>query len=397
MKLKLFFPATLAAMILSTLTAPAATEGTPLSTNAPAAATNSNSELALFGDPAIVKGKGFEIKRSELDSVLTGAKANAAAAGQQLPPDFEIQILNQLITIQLLMQKATDADRVAGRQEADTQMTNILKRFGSQEAFERQLKAVGMTMADLRAKATQEAVAKAALRRELNVTVTDADIKSYYDGHPAEFEETEKAHVRHILLLTIDSATQQPLAPDQVSAKRKQIEDLRKRALAGEDFATLVQQYSEDPGSKDTGGEYTFAKASADPQHAMVPEFESAAFSLTNNQISDVVQTRYGFHIIKLLNKIPAKKLALADQIPPGDVTVSDNVKDFLTRQKISQLAPAYVEKLKTDYSVEILDPTLKNAGRNAGDGRHQRARRRVGQMSGGLPKAPHGFMLDGL
>jgi parvulin-like peptidyl-prolyl isomerase len=324
--------------------------------------TTTDAEMAaLFGDPAIVKGKGFEIKRSDLDSVLTGAKANAAAAGQQLPPDFEIKILDQLVTIQLLLQKATEADRVAGGQEADTQMTNILKRFGSQAAFEHQLKAVGMTMEDLRAKATQEAVAKTALRRELNVVVSDADSKSYYDAHPAEFEEPERAHVRHILLLTVDPATQQPLPDDQIQAKRKQIEDLRKRALAGEEFTNLVAQYSEDPGSKDTGGEYTFARASADPSHAMVPEFEAAAFSLTNNQISDVVTTRYGFHIIKLLEKIPAKKYGYNEALPPDlKTTPADLCKTTLENNKIKELAPAYVDKLKKDYNVQILDPALK-------------------------------------
>jgi len=363
MKLKLIFSATLAALVFGPASAPASTESAPLSTNAPAMTnTTTDAEMAaLFGDPAIVKGKGFEIKRSDLDSVLTGAKANAAAAGQQLPPDFEIKILDQLVTIQLLLQKATEADRVAGGQEADTQMTNILKRFGSQAAFEHQLKAVGMTMEDLRAKATQEAVAKTALRRELNVVVTDADAKSYYDTHPAEFEEPERAHVRHILLLTLDPATQQPLPDDQIQAKRKQIEDLRKRALAGEEFTNLVAQYSEDPGSKDTGGEYTFARASADPSHAMVPEFEAAAFSLTNNQISDVVTTRYGFHIIKLLEKIPAKKYGYNDVLPPDlKTTPADLCKTTLENDKIKELAPAYVDKLKKDYNVQILDPALK-------------------------------------
>jgi len=79
-------------------------------------ATNASPEAAmkaLFGDPVIVKGKGFDIKQSELDQVLTGAKANAAAQGQQLPPEFSAAILNQLITIQSLLQKATPADRAA--------------------------------------------------------------------------------------------------------------------------------------------------------------------------------------------------------------------------------------------------------------------------------------------
>lgn len=130
---------------------------------------------SLFGDPVIVKANGFDIKQSELDQVLTGAKANAAAQKQTLPPEFSISILNQLITIQALLQKATDADRADGKVEADLQYANLIKKFGSTEAFERQLQAVGMTKDQLRFKAAQEATAKAVLKRELNIHVTEAE------------------------------------------------------------------------------------------------------------------------------------------------------------------------------------------------------------------------------
>ncbi len=82
----------------------------------------------------------------------------------------------------------------------------------------------------------------------------------------------------------------------------------------------------------------------------MVPEFDAAAFSLTNNQISDVVTTEYGYHIIKLLDKTPAKKLALTDKVPPSDTaTLSDEIKDFLTRQKLQEQAPEYHGQIEQD------------------------------------------------
>jgi len=137
MKLKLILSAALMAGVISS-TAATQPAAAPASTNSSPEATMK----ALFGDPVIVKGKGFEIKQSDLDEVLTGAKANAAAQGQQLPPEFSVAILNQLITIQSLLQKATPADRAVGDAEANTQYTNLLKRFGSPEAFQRQLKAV---------------------------------------------------------------------------------------------------------------------------------------------------------------------------------------------------------------------------------------------------------------
>jgi parvulin-like peptidyl-prolyl isomerase len=343
-------------------------------TNADATDTNVNPVAAmasLFGDPVIAKGNGFEIKQSELDEVMSGVKSSAAAQGQTIPPEqllsIEARMLDRLIQIQVLLQKATDADKVAGKNDADTKMSKLFEQAGSQEAFDRQLKAVGITVDDLRAKITQEATATAVLTRELAVTpASDDDVKGFYAAHPEDFEQPETVHVRHILLLTMDPVTRTPLPDDQVAAKRKQIDDLLKRARAGEDFAALVKQYSEDPGSKDNGGEYTFARASADPAHAMDPAFEAAAFSLETNQISDVVTTAYGFHIIQLLDKTPAKTLTLADKLPLTDMTVADKIKDYLTQQKTDALAPAYLDKLKKGADVEILDADLKAAAEEA-------------------------------
>src|SRR5665213_2762597 len=173
MKLSLFLSAALMAGVMA---ARAATQNAAQLT----ADTNANPQVAmtaLFGNPVVVKGKGFEIKRNDLDQVVSGAKANAAAAGQQLPPDFEISVLNQLITIQVLLQTANAADQAAGKVEADLQFTNLMKKFPTPDAFDRQLKAVGMTVEDLRAKATQEAVAKTALKRALDINISDEDAK----------------------------------------------------------------------------------------------------------------------------------------------------------------------------------------------------------------------------
>jgi parvulin-like peptidyl-prolyl isomerase len=352
MKLKLILSAALMAAVIH---APAATENAA----ATVATTNSDDAMkALFGDPDIVQGTGFTIKRSELDQIVSGAKANAAARGQedQLPPDYEALILDQLIGTQVLLQKATDADRTAGKTDAQQEYDLLVKRAGSLEAFQRQLQAVGVTSDQLLSRATQEATAVAVLKRELNVTVTDAELQAYYTNHPADFEVPETVHVRHILLMTVDPSTKTPLDTNTVAAKRKQIDDLLKRARAGEDFATLARQYSEDPGSKDNGGELPDF-----PRGTMVPEFESAAFSMTNNQISDVVTTVYGYHIIKLIEKKPSRKLQLTDKAPANGLTVADELRDALVNQKIKKLEPAYIKQLRAEYKVQILDPTLKS------------------------------------
>jgi parvulin-like peptidyl-prolyl isomerase len=373
-KMKLLFSTVFGAALLTLSSANAVTADavmpTASATNSAAPDTNANpvaSMASLFGDPIIAKGNGFQIKQSELDEVMSGIKSAAAAQGQSIPPEqlvaYEAKMLDRLVQIQLLLQKATDADKSAGKKDADTKLAALLERAGSQEIFERQLKAVGITDDELRAKITQEATATAVLTRELAAApVSDSEVKDFYSAHPSDFEQPETVHVRHILLLTEDPATRAPLSDDQVKAKRKQIDDILKRARTGEDFAALVKQYSEDPGSKDSGGDYTFARASADPAHAMDPAFEAASFSLETNQISDVVTTAYGYHIIQLLEKTPAKTMTLNDKVPLTDMTVAEKIKDYLTQQKTGELAPAFLEKLKKGANVEILDADLKAA-----------------------------------
>jgi peptidyl-prolyl cis-trans isomerase C len=356
-KLKLFFAAAFVAVFTAAFGLNATTAAVAPGTNASPA----DAMTALFGDPVIAKGDGFSIKRSSLDEVVMGIKSAAAAHGETISQEqmtgIQAQMLNRLIQIQLLLQKATDEDRAEGKKKADAQIATLQERAGSPENFDRQLKAVGMTSDELRAKVSQEATATAVLTRELGVTVTDAEVKQFYTNHPADFEQPETAHVRHILLLTMDPTTRAPLSADQIAAKRKQIDGLLKRVNAGEDFATLARQYSEDPGSKDNGGELPpFQRGQ------MVPEFEAAAFSMKTNTVSDVVTTSYGFHIIKLLDKTPAKQLALTDTAPMSQTTIAERIKDFLVQQKTEKLAPAYLARLKKSANVEILDADLSAA-----------------------------------
>jgi len=182
--------------------------------------------------------------------------------------------------------------------------------------------------------------------RELKITVTDTEAKQFYNDHPAEFEQPETVRIAQIFFNTHDPITGAELSDTDKAAKKKEITDILKRARAGEDFKSLMGKYSEDPGSKGKGGEYTIARGQT------LPEFESAAFSLNTNQVSDVVTSASGYHIIKLLEKMPAKKLDYA--------TVADNLKQALIQQKSVKLAPPYLATLRKQAGADILDPDLK-------------------------------------
>jgi len=326
---------------------------TPGPSDTAPAAKASPSPSDLFPDVVVAKGKDVEVKRSQLDDAMISIKSTFAARGQDLPPGemshLEQQVLDRLIQIQILLHKATDADKAAGKETCAKRIEAIRARAGSDEALRRQLKSVGTTPDELESKMAEESIAQVVLERELKIHVEDADVKKFYDDNPSKFEQPEMVRASHILVSTKDPDTNKDLADDQKTAKRKKAEDLLKRARAGEDFAKLAKENSDDPGSKDKGGEYQFARGQ------MVPEFEAAAFSLKTNEVSDIVTTQYGYHIIKLSEKIPAKKVELAK--------VSPEIKDYLKQQQMQsrqQDLGAYLEKIKKDAEVKILDDSLK-------------------------------------
>lgn len=322
--------------------------------NAGFAQTNSAKSkfIELFGDQAVAKGKGFEVKRSQLDDAIISLKATLTARGDQIPPDratlMERQVLERLVLNQALLLKATDADRTTGRDVSGKSLDLLLKRAGSEETLTRQLKAVGLTQAELRTRLLDEATAEAVVERELKIEITDDQVKKFYEEHPAEFEQPEMVRLSQIFLATREPGTSVDLSDEKKQAKHKQAEALLKRARAGEDFAKLADDNSDDPAVKINHGEYKFSR-----MDQVMEEIKTAAFSLNTNQVSDIITTALGYHILKLSEKIPAQKVELAK--------VSDNVKTVLKQQQLQKVLPDYLEKLKKDADVQILDEKLKN------------------------------------
>lgn len=306
----------------------------------------------LFPDTVVAKGKNVEVKQSQVDDALSGLRASLAARGQTLSANDIAQagphVLQRLIQMQILVSKATDADKAQAQAATTKRMEEMRTRLGSEENLNRQLKSVGTTQEELRGKMLQESTAEVVLERELKINATDDEVKKFYDDNPAKFEQPEMVRASHILFSTRNAESNAELSDAQKSAKHKTAEDVLKRARAGEDFAKLAKEYSEDPGSKDKGGEYQF------PRGQMVPEFEAAAFSLKTNEVSDLVTTQFGYHIIKLSEKIPAKKLELAK--------VSPDIREYLKQQQMEKRQEelkGYMAKLQKDANVEILDPKL--------------------------------------
>ena len=215
------------------------------------------------------------------------------------------------------------------------------------------------------------------------VTVTDADINSYYTAHQAEYRKGEQRKIRYLLIdrdqlrsrTTVtpqdiesyyNSNVQQFQTPEQVRAShvllktegkdeatvRKQAEDVLKQAKApGADFAALAKKYSEDEGSKATGGDLDYF-----PKGRMVPEFEQAAFAMQPGQISDLVKSQFGFHIIKVVDKKPAATRTLDE--------TRTQIQQTLQAQRVEQ----QMTDRTRDLDARITKPAdLDTVGKEAG------------------------------
>lgn len=237
----------------------------------------------------------------------------------------------------------------------DSIKTNIIDKMGSGnkiKASQALQKEYNFTIDDLRNAQIENYTVQKYQSGEMDkIAVTDADIKSYYDKNPDWYKSSlmrndseEAVWARHILIKVATDATQ----ADKDAAKKK-AEDILAKAKAGEDFATLAKDNSEDSNAK-YGGSYVFGKGK------MVAEFENAAFSLSPGQIYDtLVQTTYGYHIIKLEEKY-AK-----DQ--PVSLKCATEYYEYGTGFIKSQL---YTEKLDgwkkdTQYNVKLNPPAYNS------------------------------------
>jgi peptidyl-prolyl cis-trans isomerase C len=314
---------------------------------------------SLFGDPVLATGKGFEIKRSQVDDAFINYNANAVASGHSIPEEqratIRSNLLNRLIVNRILFLKATDEDKALAKKQVDDYITQLRTNAPSPEAFDEQIKATGMTLAQVRSRMEEDRVCNGIMEHEITngIVVSDAEVKKFYDDNPDKFKMPERVRAAHILVSTQDPVTHQPIPPELKKEKLKLANELKARADKGEDFAALVKQYSDDPGSKSKGGEYTF------PRGKMVPEFEAAAFSMKVNQISEPVETQFGYHIIKLLEKLPASTEDYAKAEPA--------IRDWLVEKQAEKGLPAYLDKLKLAANVKILDQSGTTSDANRG------------------------------
>jgi len=176
------------------------------------------------------------------------------------------------------------------------------------------------------------------VRREIvdKIQISDDDIRAYYKAHEDELKTPEMVRARHILFRVADNA------PEEEKQKTlKKAEEILDRIKSGEDFAELASEFSDDTVTKTNGGDLgVFARG------RMVKSFEDAAFALKQGEVSEIVETPFGYHIIKVDEKIDAS-------VTPYD-SVKDSIKQRLIQEHTQSEISEFTEKALKDAGVEF-------------------------------------------
>ena len=287
----------------------------------------------------LARVNGEDVKKSEFDMLVR----NIELSRGPIPPERRDEVLraalNQLVEYTLLQQEAKNRKVTVSDAEVNERIKEMQGQFPTEEAFKKALDARNMSIDRLRDDARVDMVISRMVEGEVASAQppTDAECKDYYDKNPDRFKLGEAVRASHILILADEKADE----PTKKKA-RTQIESIHKRVKAGEDFAKLAKENSQD-GSAAQGGDLDFFG-----RGRMVPPFEQAAFALNPGEVSDIVTTQFGYHIIKVTERRAASTV-------PYDEQLQERLRTILTEEKKQEKAASFVTSLKQKSKIEVL------------------------------------------
>ncbi|HKE22304.1 MAG TPA: peptidylprolyl isomerase [Bryobacteraceae bacterium] len=285
------------------------------------------------------------------------------AANQDLVMSQKLDLLGNLITNRILLQRAEKAGLTAVDADVDTELNKMRAPF-TKEEFDKQLSDRHMTLDDLKTQIRQRLTVDKLINKEItsHVTITDADVASFYNANKASFNLKEpQVHMAQILVTPNPDPNVHNLknskARNETEAKSK-IEDLSARLQRGEDFALLAQNYSEDPNSAPNGGDMGFITEST--LERANPELRNMVMALPPNGYSKIIHTQDGYRILKVFSKEPSGQRDL------NDPRVQQNIRETLQNAKDQLLKTAYYETARNSVKIEnyLARSVLESAGR---------------------------------
>lgn len=323
--------------------------------------------VVKVNDSIITKGQF----NSEFDKTLDNPMFKAMGGSKNFlksdeNPMYTIlknKIVNELILKTLLDEEIAKRNIKATDEDVQNELKSIIDKVGSKEQLNDMLKQRGVSNADFTEDLKTQIKIKKLLDSIEKINISDSDTKKYYDSHKAEFTHPEQVRASHILVLsnTIDliksikeknkDISTEDLNKEvekQMAANKAKAESILAEVKKNpDDFAKIAKKSSDDKASAERGGELGFF-----PKDAMVPEFANVAFSMKPNTIHEtIVQSPYGYHIIKVTDRMEAGTA-------PYD-KIKDEIKFYLETQKQIEVLKKFTDGLLKNAKIEYLDESF--------------------------------------
>lgn len=337
-----------------------------------------NVGIAMTVDRIIAKVNEKIITQSELEERVFVKMMSLQKANVQPLPSREKAMydeLERMIEERLLV----DAGQKVGLKVDEESITKAINEIKANNGLgegdlERMLESESKTMEEYKTSIHDQIMISRVVNFEVRkrVTVTDEEVEQYYTQHIKDYWVSEKLKLRHILFLMDDG-----LPEGDKRIKREKAQLALKRIRSGADFEVIAKEFSEDI-SASTGGDLGVLE-----RGKMVPEFEKAAFLLKEGEVSDLVETPYGLHIIKVDKIIPGQTLPLEK--------VEASIKNHFMNEKMKVEYREYLEQLKKNAFIEnkMSEPSSPVANNSAVQGRILTPSQKQGDMVADIPPSP--------
>lgn len=280
------------------------------------------------------------ITQAELDSQMRIVVDRLRSSGR-LPDVAQLdqirsQVLENLIARELLYQESLKKGIKISQEEINEQLINLKSQFPNEAEFNKALARMDLTEASIKEKLQRDLALKKLIEDEVapKVSVSDSEIRAFYDNNPETFKQPERVKASHILIKVDPKADS-----SQKAEAQKKIDLVQAKIQKGEDFGALAKEYSEGPSAPKGGDLGYFSRGQ------MVKPFEDAAFAMKPGEVSGMVETRFGYHLIKVTDKTPE------GTIPYDDV--KEKLGEFLKQRQIQDEIQVYVKTLEEKAKIE--------------------------------------------
>ena len=245
------------------------------------------------------------------------------------------QLIENLIDRELLYQRARQRKIQIRKRWVDLALKELKGQLGDKTAYQSFLKQTGLTDKQLKARIQKGLIVRRLLRREVirQIKVSEAEMQAFFKQHPEFFQRKERVRVRHILIAFNgqDNATKRGNALLRLQSIQLMLHE-------NTDFASLAIEHSDDP-SKVRGGDIGYLE-----REQLIVDFADAAFALEPGEVSDIVETRFGYHLIKAIDRIPPSPMAYR--------SARAKIERTLRRNKEKKATEAYLARYKRQASI---------------------------------------------